>query len=238
MTPKISTPADSPTEVAPSTASEPSNNQFATAVEFSRLVWNGEDEQAGAMVADNSAAARYIVHQINNGKALRVDGRDIEAGTYAIKGDDKTGVVTIEPEDDDTSYVWKAFTFDSASKITGWTTPNGPVGKVLWSRESSDESVGAKGRLVSAYRATAGTMAIVVEMSATKTVQLGYTAEYAPTGEYKQKSSDQSSIDSLAKGEKALLYFEFEDAKFGGKLTIPVTSGKNYDSGTITLRIR
>lgn len=237
VTPKISTPVDSPS-TPPATASAPSNNQFTKAVEFSRLVWNGEDEQAGALVADNTPAARYIVHQINYDKALRVSGLDNEIVGYTIKGDEKTGAVSIEGEDDDETFVWKSFTFDSAGKVTGWSTPNGPIAKILWSRESSDESVGAKGRLVSAYRTTSGGVTMVVEMSATKTVQLGYTAEYAPTGDYKQQSTDQSSIDSLAKGEKTLLYYYFEDAKFGGKLTIPVSSGKNYDSGTITLRIR
>ena len=230
-TPRISTPADEPTPAAPA------NDQFSKAVEFTRLVHNGDDKQAGTMVADNSPAARYVIHQLAMDKAYQIDGPTVDPEPWTIDGDADTGAIRLESQDGSQKYTWSNFTFDRAGKITAWTGASGPVKSVLWTRESSDKTPAASARLVSAYRNNAGNMDAVVEVTAKRDVRF-YVSSYTADDGFRQNASNQSSQTELAKGERTLTWYTFDDAKFGGKLRLNTTDAKGYDAGDMVLRVR
>jgi hypothetical protein len=115
-------------------------------------------------------------------------------------------------------YTWRNFTYDQG-KITGWTGASGPIGSVLWTRQTFGESRGRKAVLKSAYLSNDKAMNIVVELSSSRGTTWG-NAEYTAKGGYRQTATDQGA-GNLSKGEKTLGYFSFEDAKFGGTLHIP-----------------
>ncbi len=227
----VSTPADE--TPAPSTSSD-----FDTAVKFTKLVHKNDYEEAGELVKPESPAARYVAHQTLTEKAERIAGytRDDEEAP-GIKGDPATGTVKIKYEDEPkTTYVWRDFTFEQG-KITGWVGKQGPVKDVLWSRESKDSALGATARLASAYRGSSGSMYMVVEFSAKRDVDLSYMPSYAAKDGYRQNASDFSG-DELAKGEKTLVHYTFDDAKFGGKLRLKIASASGYDTANLELVIK
>jgi hypothetical protein len=151
-------------------------------------------------------------------KAERIAGyarEDEELPSF--KPDPATGSIKIKYDGEETlTYTWRDFTFDQG-KIIGWVGKQGPVQDVLWSRESRDSALGTTARLASAYRGNGGSMYMVVEFSAKRDVDLSYMPSYAANDGYRQNASDFSG-DELAKGEKTLVYYTFDDAKFGGKL--------------------
>jgi len=91
-TPSVSTPPESP--------SAPTNTEFSNATEFTRLVATGHNARAGSMVAANSAAARYVAHQIALQRAQELAGTDttVDPGTVTIKPNDKDSSITVETE--------------------------------------------------------------------------------------------------------------------------------------------
>ena len=232
-TPNVSTPVDSPTTA-------PSSDHFDSALEFTRLVMTDKYSRATTMVEANSPAARYIAYQLAIDKAHRIDGRDVSSGEddWTFDGDKRTGKIRIESTDGSAVYTWKQFAFDGAGKIRAWTGASGPVGSVLWTRESRDSGLGASARLVSAYRSNDGAMNMVVEFSTKRDVELSYTASYSARGGYRQNSTDQSSQNELNKGEKTLTYYTFDDAKFRGTLRLKVVSAKGYKTAALVLAIR
>jgi hypothetical protein len=46
------------------------------------------------------------------------------------------------------------------------------------------------------------------------------------------------SGDELAKGEKTLTYYMFDDAEFGGKLRLKIASASGYSTGKLELKIK
>jgi hypothetical protein len=233
--PSVSTPADeTPTP-------EPADD-FATAVKFTKLVYQNEYKKANALVVPESPAARYLVAQVSIDKAQRIAGYDPSdnAKPDSIKPDSTTGNIKVKfakTEDEPaTSVVWKGFTYDQG-KITGWTGKLGPIKDRLWTRTTTDSKLDARAKLESAYLSNSGTLFIVVELSAKRDVDLGYMPSYAAKSGYRQNASD-SSGDELAKGEKTLVYCTFDDAKFGGKLRLKIASASGYDTANLELAIK
>jgi hypothetical protein len=95
----------------------------------------------------------------------------------------------------------------------------GPVGKVLLTREASDESRGRKAVLKSACLSNANALYVTVELSSDVGTSFS-DAKYAAKHGYRQALSEQNGSD-LHEGEKALAYFVFNDSSFGGQLHIP-----------------
>jgi hypothetical protein len=237
--PGSSAPETSPTVSAPSPQATTPTSQaddFNTAVKFTRFAFKAKYQQAAELTKPESAASRYIVHQAAVDKAQRIDGRQSDEVDYSVDPNKKTGSIRIDYGSDEV-YVWKDFTFDQG-KVTGWTGPNGPISSVLWTREAKDSGLGATARLVSAYRSNAGNMFAVVQFTAKRDVDLGYMPTYAAKGGYRQNSSDWSSVDELAAGEKTLTWYMFNDAKFGGKLRLKVASATGYSTAILELAIR
>jgi hypothetical protein len=234
--PTVSTPADE------TPAPSPMSDDFATAVKFTKLVYQSEYKKANALVVPESPAARYLVAQVSIDKAQRIAGYDPSDNEKpdSIKPDPTTGNIKVKfakTEDEPaTSYVWKDFTYDQG-KITGWTGKSGPINDRLWTRTTTDSKLGARAKLESAYLSSSGTLFIVVEVSAKRDVDLGYMPSYAAKSGYRQSASD-SSGDELAKGEKTLVYCTFDDAKFGGKLRLKIASASGYDTANLELAIK
>jgi hypothetical protein len=90
---------------------------------------------------------------------------------------------------------------------------------VLWTRTTTDFKLSTKAKLESAYRSNNGNLSIVVELSASNGRGFG-DAECSAKGGYRQAVLEQNASD-LSKGEKALAYFVFKNAKFGGTLHVP-----------------
>lgn len=221
----VSTPPDSP---SPSPSPTPSTaDDFDTAVKFVELVHDPDRESLSRtrdLIQPESAAARYVAHQTLLGKAQAISGYSPTSTTApTIKPNRAKGTVTVtqdavEGETRGFNYTWKDFTFDRG-KLTGWTGASGPVGSVLWTRQTTDESRGRKAVLKSAYRTNTKSMNIVVELSSTKGTSFS-DAEYAAKDGYRQALTEQNASD-LSSGEKTLAYFVFDDAQFGGRLHIP-----------------
>ena len=156
-TPAVSLPGDGPSSATSTPVpSSDSAGEFSTAVEFTRLVHLGDYPAAGALVADNSPAARYIAHQTAYRRAYELNGQPItetSPNDVTVDGDENTGAIEIEITDggDTTTYTWKDFTFDASGKITAWTGKSGPIDSALWSKSDSDETHGVTVKLVSAY---------------------------------------------------------------------------------------
>jgi hypothetical protein len=227
----VSTPADQ--TPAPTTSSD-----FDTAVKFTKLAHKSDYEEAGQLVKPESPAARYVAHRTLIRKAERIAGyagEDEEIPSF--KPDPATGSIKIKYDGEETlTYTWRDFTFDQG-KIIGWVGKQGPVQDVLWSRESKDSALGTTARLASAYRGNGGSMYMVVEFSAKRDVDLSYMPSYAAKDGYRQNASDFSG-DELAKGEKTLVYYTFDDAKFGGKLRLKIASASGYDTANLELVIK
>jgi hypothetical protein len=235
VSPTVSIPTNSPPATTPS-----EDRDFATAVKFTKLVHKDEYSKAETLVQPGSAANRYVEFQKLSNKAQRIDGQDtrIDPATLGFDPNKKTHSIRIRIDDENPlTYVWKDFTFDQG-KITGWTGKSGPVGAVLWTKMSKDSALGTTARLVSAYRANSGSMLMVVEFSSTRGADLGYMPSYVAKGGYRQNASSWSSQDELGKGEKTLIYYIFDDAKFGGKLYLKVASPTGYSTAKLELAIR
>jgi hypothetical protein len=111
------------------------------------------------------------------------------------------------------------------------------VKDVLWTHTTSDSKLGVKAKLESAYRSNDGSVIAVVEFSAhDRDVDLSYMPSYAAKGGYRQQASDFSG-DELAKGEKTLTYYMFDDAEFGGTLRLKIASVSGYSTGNLELKI-
>ena len=134
----------------------------------------GDYAAAGALVADNSPAARYIAHQTAAyRRAYELNGQPItetSPNDLTVDGDENTGAIEIEITDggDTTTYTWKDFTFDASGKITAWTGKSGPIDSALWSKSDSDEAHGVTVKLVSAYVNNGGELDVVTELSSPK----------------------------------------------------------------------
>jgi hypothetical protein len=223
--PTVSTPPD-PTLTTPPALT----GDFATAVNFTKLVHKDKYKEAAELALPESPAARYVAHQVLMQKAERINGVYFEPSTRkvtfkpeAAKGSIKITereLLQVGDEADDGEkerkvvYTWHSFTFDQG-KLTGWTGKTGPVKDVLWSRTTSDESRGTKAELKSAYRANSGNLYVVAELSTTSKGRSFGDATYTAKGGYRQVALEQGAMD-VSRGEKTLAYFAFEDAKFGG----------------------
>jgi hypothetical protein len=240
-------PAQSQSEPAVSTASDETPSaepigDFATAVKFTKLTHANEYREANQLVAPESPAARYLVHQVKIDKAQSIAGYDAsEEERPSVKPDPATGSIKIKFEKTEESpalsYVWKDFAFEQG-KITGWTGKSGPIQDVLWSRTTTDSKLSTRAKLESAYRGNNGNLYVVVELSASKGRGFG-DAEYSARGGYRQAVLEQSASD-LSKGEKTLAYFVFKNAKFGGTLHIPFydETGSSYGDWELELKIK
>ena len=237
----VSTPPDSPSPT--STPSAPASNaNFDAAIKFVELVLSpdsGALAKTRDLIKPESAAARYVAHQTLLARAESLANLEPSTQEPTLKGDARTGQIKIsyeavEGEGSAQSYTWKDFTFDQG-KVAGWTGPNGPVGSVLWSRQTSDESRGRSAVLKSAYQSNSGNLFAVVELSSKIGTDFS-TASYAAKGGYRQDSADQNA-SKLAKGEKTLAYFEFDDAKFGGQLYIPYYDEDGTSDGDWVLKL-
>jgi hypothetical protein len=243
--PTVSTPADE-------TPAPTLTGDFATAVEFTKLVHRDKYSKAAELAVSESPAARYVAHQVLMRKAERINGyyRDPSTRKTRFKPDAAAGSIKITDTelqevgdesggDKETKavYTWHSFTFDQG-KLTGWTGKTGPIEKVLWSRTTTDSSRGTRAELKSAYRANGGNLFVVVELSASKGRGFG-DATYTARGGYRQTVLEQGAMD-VSKGEKTLAYFVFEDAKFGGTLHLPYydENGSSYGNWEIKLAIK
>jgi len=231
-TPSVSTPPEAP---------ELTNSSFTNAVEFARLVHIDKNAQATSLVAKGSPAERYMAHQVAGDKAIKLAGTytAVDPDTVTIDGNEKPGSVKIEidnGDEDPTEYTWKDFKFDPAGKIKSWTGKSGPIESVLWSRESKADGRAVDGRLVSAYRTNAGSMYVVVEWRAKRSVKL-FSATYTAHGGYRQKATEEGLYE-VDKGEKILSYYVFDDAEFGGKMRIDVSDANGYEIEKLSLTVR
>jgi hypothetical protein len=234
--PTVSTPADETASPAPTT------DDFATAVKFTKLTYADDYSAAAELVEPKSPAARYVAHQVLIDKAQSITGYDPsdDGKPDSIKPDPATGSIKVKyakTEDGPaTSYIFRDFTFEQG-KITGWTGKSGPVKDRLWTRTTTDSKLGARAKLESAYLTSSGSLYVVVEFSAKRNVDLSYMPSYSAKGGYRQNASDFSG-DELAKGEKTLVYYVFDNAKFGGKLRLKIASASGYDTANLELAIK
>jgi len=238
-TPKVSLSPETTDATTP--PSEPANVDFANMVEFTRLVHVGDIGRAGSLVADSSAAARYIAHQnaLERFNELNGQSNDRNEDDYTIEGDEKTRSIRIEISGDNpTVYTWKDFQVDNLEKILSWTGKSGPIDKVLWHQASTAKTHGVTAKLLTAYVNNGGDLNIVVELSSAKRTVRVDEAVYTPRGGYRQQGS-ASYYAEVDKGEKALTLFQFDNVgTLGGKLKLgigrldPSDSSSSYALGT------
>ncbi len=239
---QVSTLAPSVTPTTPTTTAPDPRKDFDAAIEFTELVYDNDYREARELMKPESPAARYLDHQAAVDKAFKISGQGArETSDITVDPDKEKREIKITYPGDgedggEDSVVWKDFMFDQG-KITEWSNPLGPISENLWTRSSEDTALRTTARLVSAYRANDGDLYVVVEFSAKKDVDLSYTASYAADDGYRQEATD-SSGDELAKGEKTLAYYMFEDAEFGGKLRLKIASASGYSTGNLELRVR
>jgi hypothetical protein len=230
--PTVSTPADE-------TPTPSLTTDFASALEFTKLIYRDKYAKAAELTVPESPAARYVAHQVLVYKAERLTGMEPADGKASFKPDAAAGSIAATWKDDQgkTTSIWRDFTFEQG-KLTGWTGKSGPVKDVLWTRTTSDSSRGVKAKLASAYRASSGNLWVTVELSADRPRGFG-DAEYAARGGYRQTAAEQNASD-LSRGEKTLAYFLFKGAKFGGTLHIPYydETGSSYGDWELTLKVK
>jgi hypothetical protein len=227
--PTVSTPADT-------TPPPALTDDFASALQFTKLVWRDKYSAAAELTVPESPAARYLAAQVLVAKAQRLTGSPPADGSVGFKPDAAAGSITITYKDDQgkSTYTWKDFTFEQG-KLTGWTAKRGPIKDALWTRTSNDSSRGVKAKLASAYLSSSGNLWVTVELSANRARGFG-DAEYAAKGGYRQTASEQYASD-LAAGEKTLAYFIFDDSKFGGTMHIPYYDGNGTSQGDWELKL-
>lgn len=246
-TPQVSLPGDQPSPPAASPSASAPGGSFSTALEFTRLVHIDDHASAGALVADDSPAARYIAFQNALARVEELNGQSStrDESDVTIDGDEKSGKIEIELTDGDKplTYTWRDFTFDNAGKITGWTGKSGPIDKALWRKSDSKTTHGVVVKLVSAYVSNAGSLFVVVEVESAKRGIRVMEASYTPTDGYRQKDVAGYYTD-LDEQEKALTLFQFDNTKLGGKLRIDLDVIDKKDSSlsspldTVTLSVR
>jgi hypothetical protein len=244
-TPKVSLSPETTDATTP--PSEPANAEFANMVEFTRLVHVGDIGRAGSLVADNSAAARYIAHQNALKRFNELNGQpsDRNEDDFTIDGDEKAGSIRIEfTGNEPTVYTWKEFKVDGLGKILSWTGKSGPIDKILWHQASTAKTHGVTVKLLTAYVNNGGDLNIVVELSSAKRTIRVDDAIYTPRDGYRQQDS-ASHYAEVDKGEKALTLFQFDNVgTLGGKLKLgigrldPSDSSSSYALGTINLAVK
>jgi hypothetical protein len=216
-------------------------------VEFTRLVHIGDVGRAGSLVANSSAAARYIGHQNALKRFNELNGQpsDRDEDDFTIDGDEKTGSIRIEfSGDEPTAYSWKDFQVDGLGKILSWTGKSGPIDKILWHQASTAKTHGVTVKLMSAYVNNGGDLNIVVELSSAKRTVRVDDAVYTPQDGYRQQDS-ASHYAEVDKGEKALTLFQFDSiGTLGGKLKLgigrldPSDQSSSYELGTVNLAVK
>ncbi len=228
-----------PNETAPSVvvaSANESRDNFATAVSFARWVHLHDYPQALRVTSPGSVAMRYIEHQKAFILAQQVNGDTTADDTEpTIQPDDHAKVIKIV--DGDTTYTWKKFVFDIQGRVVSWTGASGPVAKALWSKSDQSEVLGAKARLVSAYRANSGYLFVVVEYTAIKPVLFNYGATYGASGS-KENATAQGSTDALGAGEQKLAYYAFKGADFGGTFKVLIHNSAFTKSAKFALKVR
>ena len=244
-TPKVSLSPE--TTDATTSPSEPARADFANMVEFTRLVHIGDIGRAGSLVADSSAAARYIAHQNALRRFNELNGQpsDRDEDDFTIDGDEKTGSIRIEfSGDEPTAYTWKDFRVDSLGKILSWTGKSGPIDKILWHQASTAKTHGVTVKLMTVYVNNGGDLNIVVELSSAKRTVRVDEAVYTPGDGYRQQDSANNYAE-IDKGEKALTLFQFDNVgTLGGILKLgigrldPSDPSSSYELGTVNLAVK
>lgn len=221
----------------PTSSSPAPEANFANAKKFTRAALSDDFDTASSLTSADSAAARYIEHQQNVAKAQKLEGTYTKDDDFTM--DPNNSAESIEIEQGDLSYAWKSFTYDSQGLVTGWTGKRRPVGESLWNKSDADSASGVKAEVLSAYRANGGAVWVVLEVQSSNKVNLPlWEAKYVAEDDYSQKPSSATNISELKKGEKTLVYLTFDDAKFGGKLSIEVSSPDWEKTETLNFKIK
>lgn len=120
-TPKVS--------VAEETPSPSDDSGMETATSFATAVYADDWDQAGALVADNTIAARYVAHQTAAAQVDDLSGNsaNTDPSEIDVTGDDASKTVTIEDQSGDTpsTRVWQNFAFQDG-KVASWEVKGQP----------------------------------------------------------------------------------------------------------------
>ena len=229
--------------------SQPSRDDFKTALKFTQLVHDGEYGKADDLVAPSSAAERYVTHQRKYAEAQ-------EGATYGIElpGHEvwrrRTGSIKIERDPEPipqepggvpqmgkpVKYTWSAFKFDPMGKITSWDTGQGPLERTLMSKPATGKAYGLKAELISANWSNDGDLDSVIQMSATRKTAW-YGASYSPKKGFRRELYSYSEMTSLEKGDRVLITMTFRKASIPGVLRI-TAEAPDLNEATIKLPIR
>lgn len=219
---------------ATSTAESDQNAENNATIEaFISAAFNDQFEQALQHASPGSAAERYVTHQqayvtaLNaNGDAPVDDPEDDTDNAPTLTFDE--GIVNVNQGG--TDYSLTDFTFDDDGLVTAWTGKSGPVSSVLWSQPWSGQTGGNTVDLVSAYRANAGSLIVVVKVTAnerTATI-FGYSATYSASDGITYAVAGSSQPSQIAPGSAGYAILVFTGAPFGGTVNLGGSSPDDY----------
>ena len=125
----------------------------------------GETTKACELVAPESAAARYVMHQQLMTDAEKITGYASEPETPKIDPDPATGAIKIKYNDDPkTKYTWKDFTLDQGQDHRlDWQDRTREVRAVVAYHHRSIH--GREAKLKSAYLSNGKALSAIVELS-------------------------------------------------------------------------
>jgi hypothetical protein len=244
-----STSASAPVSASPDTTTSDEAN-FENAIKFTKLSFRDEHDEAKELVAPDSPASKFLHHQQKHLESLELEATNYLTSDFEFKPDRAKRQIKIieipspgmhedpsgrEPEE--ITHVWSAFQHAPDGKIISWTHKWGPIEKSLWSKPASDQALGLKATLVSAYHATNGNLTVITNLKASRKVEI-YGATYVPAKGYRKDAIAYSSAYEFSKGDRYLAYFQFKKSEIGGKIRIEVTSESSYGDHAIELTIK
>ncbi|MCS5499346.1 hypothetical protein NY547_19055 [Cnuibacter physcomitrellae] len=207
---------------------DPSAEQNATIEAFTTAVFENRFDEALQHASPGSAAERYVTHQkaLATGLSANGEGQSDPSTdpTLSFDGD----VVTVSQAG--TVYTLSDYTFDADGLVTGWTGKSGPVANVLWTQPWSGQAGGNSVELVSAYKANAGTLYVILKVTAgagTITPN-GYSATYSASDGITYSAGGASQPREIAAGSAGYVILTFDGAPFGGTVNFDGTSPDDY----------
>jgi hypothetical protein len=207
----------------------------ATIEAFISPAFNDQFEQALQHASPGSPAERYVAHQQAYATALNANG-DAPVDDPATETDDAPtltfdeGVVNVVAGGE--KYSLTDFTFDENGLVTAWTGKSGPVADVLWTQPWSGQTGGNTVDLVSAYKANAGQLIVVIKVTANERAAtvFGYNATYAASDGITYAASGSSQPSQITAGSAGYTILIFSGAPFGGTVNLEGSSPDDYSA--------
>ncbi len=228
--PPADTPSATPSVAVTATPSAPVD-PFPNAVRFTNAIYRLKYDEAAALTADGSPAARFVEHQQNLLATFKSNKIKFTITKFDVVDDPAAKTVTatalIKGKPKGAVYLHKDWTYDAAGKIISWSSRAGLLDGRVLSKQSrgTTKAIGLSGSVTSAFKSDDTSLYVELDVTVAKPatlVGLDYFNKSAPG---KGIAAPSGAPVTFKKGVSKAYYVFGKKAKVGGTIRLVVESG-------------